>query len=525
MKRKKLWSCIILSIFLLLAIGCVLDSSGFFSSYLSKYEESKLKEELKSINTVKTENTKPASSPSALQKPDTNTGASANPSTSKSDKFAEDKDVSEINLLSSQSIVSVIQSDKKNAQDLTYEDIRIMVRDAVSLAGGFKDIIKDGQVVVLKPNLVQIHSDITGKRFVREVNGITTDWRVAKAVAELVREYNPTGKVYIMEGSAGDRTREAYEYLNYTHEMISGIDGFIALEESSGAWQEFASPYLVRVDLPSGLLHKSYYLNKLYKEADILISIPCLKNNSGTVVTGGIKNVSIGATPANIYGLSPKSLSRTAMVSHSFSKSDLHRWIHDYYLCKPVDFVIMDGLQGFQNGPAPYKRDSEVNDIMNMRLIIAGKDAVAVDTVEALVTGWDPLSAKYLRYLNASSMGNIDTKKITVLGKYVDVVRKFFKTKYKNSGGSAIKDTTPPDMEIKKFSVLDNKLCLEIFTGRESIKSEVYIDDKLEAIITDYGQASLNKDISMLDNGSHMLRIITYDRYLNHNEKNTSFIK
>lgn len=92
------------------------------------------------------------------------------------------------------------------------------------------------------------------------------------------------------------------------------------------------------------------------------------------------------------------------MVNHD--SSDLHKGIHDFYPCRPVDFVIMDGLQGIQNGPTPCYEVSGTSDIkqdqMNIRLILAGRDAVAVDTIEALLMNWDPLSVGHLCYLNQS---------------------------------------------------------------------------------------------------------------------------
>ncbi|NLG83186.1 MAG: DUF362 domain-containing protein [Firmicutes bacterium] len=35
-----------------------------------------------------------------------------------------------------------------------------------------------------------------------------------------------------------------------------------------------------------------------FKEADVVIGLPCLKNHWHAAVTGGIKNLRIGATPA-----------------------------------------------------------------------------------------------------------------------------------------------------------------------------------------------------------------------------------
>ncbi|MCQ4833476.1 DUF362 domain-containing protein, partial [Hungatella sp. SL.1.14] len=97
------------------------------------------------------------------------------------------------------------KSQKAKAADLTESEIEAMVRTAAS---DLKDIVKNGQTVVLKPNLVQMIVDSTGELLDQEVNGVTADWRVTKAVLKMVRELNPDGKVYIMEGSATGPTRE-----------------------------------------------------------------------------------------------------------------------------------------------------------------------------------------------------------------------------------------------------------------------------------------------------------------------------
>ncbi|MCX7921737.1 MAG: DUF362 domain-containing protein [Clostridia bacterium] len=500
MKKTNIKTLLSVCIMILFAIVFACSQLGLFDPMLRSYEEEKVQAELNKINVSK----------------DSVSGASAVPdgnSTPVPDKAAP------LSTLSGQSIVSVVQSSKALATDIQPDEISSMVRKAVELGGGFEGLIKDGQTVVIKPNLVQKHSDITGKLFDKELNGITTDWRVTKAVVELVREYNPNGKVYVMEGSAGDGTKATMEHLNYTPEYIPGVDEFIAIEEDSGGWQEFSSPNLVKVSLPTGLLHKQYYLNKKYYEADVLISVPCLKNNSGTVITGGIKNVSIGATPANIYGPAPGNLSRTAMVSHSTSKGDLDRWIHDYYMCKPVDFVIIDGLEGFQNGPVPYRKDSEKVDKMNMRLIMAGKDAVAVDTVAALITGWDPLSAAHLRYLNKSGVGNIDTAKITVLGNTVFSVRKDFATKISNPAWAKVNYKLLPTFSSKNYAVRNNRLNLSLLVSGGANKVEVYINDSVLPYTFTSGYSDISINIDHFTKGVYKVKICVYDRYLYYTEQ------
>jgi uncharacterized protein (DUF362 family) len=63
---------------------------------------------------------------------------------------------------------------------------------------------------------------------------------------------------------------------------------------------------------------------------------------------------------------------------------------------------------------------------MNMRLILAGRNAVAVDTIEALVMKCDPKLVPHLTKLEADGLGTTDTAKITVVGKQVSEVAKPF---------------------------------------------------------------------------------------------------
>lgn len=341
------------------------------------------------------------------------------------------------------STVTIAKSQKTRAADITEEEIEAMVRMAAS---DLKTVVKNGQTVVLKPNLVQMIVDSTGELLDQEVNGITVDWRVTKAVLKMVRELNPDGKVYIMEGSATGPTREVMKYFHYTPDYMVGVDGFLCLEEDCGAWQDFDAPEVVKVELPDGLLHKTYYFNRILYEADVVISIPTLKTSSGVVVTGGIKNVSIGTPPGNLYGVAPDNPSKTAMVSHKITDGELDRWIYDYYMARPVNYVIVDGLQGFQSGPVPMSHERKETDKMNMGVIMGGTDAVAVDTICSLVTGWDPESIGYLNLLRENTEAG-ELESIRVKGAYVDELRKKFTIRKPELGGIQLEAGNGPSLE------------------------------------------------------------------------------
>lgn len=317
--------------------------------------------------------------------------------------------------------VALIQSPRSNAGEITDQEVDKLVEEAIAAAGGVA-FIRDGQTVVLKPNLV--NTITTGNKPLEPtVNGITTDWRVTRAVARLVRSRNPAGKILVMEGST-ESTAEAFTKLGYTPENFgTTVDEFIALEGSSCTNR--STDGLVQRQSSSG---RVFWFNERFLKADAVISIAVLKTHSHAGVTGAVKNLAIGMTPAPVYGQSTCRRSQSPEhVDHS--RAGLAQFIADYYGIRKADLAIIDGLQGIQNGPNPrwIAGGNYESDKMNMRLIIAGQDAVAVDAVEALVMGCNPMKVEHLTKLEASRVGVADPREIVIQGKPIDAVKKEFK--------------------------------------------------------------------------------------------------
>jgi uncharacterized protein (DUF362 family) len=369
-------------------------------------------------------------------------------------------------------VVAMLQSEKAQAADLTQDDVAALVASAVAQAGGL-DFIKDGQTVVLKPNLVTPFTD-SMKRSAADplVNGIATDWRVVKATADLVRARNPHGKILVMEGSTVPAAT-AFAMLGYTTANFgTSVDEFIGFEGNSCS--DRSTDALEQRTAKNGTV---LWVNKRYVNADVVISLPTMKTHSTAGITGAVKNLGIGTTPVGQYSAPPVDAGVSSVVARDGGAYDgsgtngvafdgggydgsggggydgggydggapvftpvpdctrgqtpayidhtsaetLGQFIHDNYSIRPADFVVMDALQGLQHGPLPAwdssGRYTYASSKMNMRLILAGKNAVAVDTIEALVMKCDPTKVPHLTKLAASGLGTTDVGRITVVGK------------------------------------------------------------------------------------------------------------
>jgi len=425
--------------------------------------------------------------------------------------------------IDSNSLVGIAQSSKAHAADLTFDDIKALIIEAVGLAGGLEGLIKDGDTVVLKPNLVNNH-DFTlpgwrGRPLEVEMNGVTTDWRVTRAVAQIVRELNPSGKIYVMEGSAAD-TMYVMETLNYTKQHIPEVDEFFALETDSGAWQDKDSDGLVKVIYEDSLLHKEYYLNKKFYEADFVINIPTLKNHWDAVVTGSVKNIAIGATPGNIYGNSDNNPGRNNMVDHG--TPNFHKWMADFYTCRPADFTIMEALHGVENGPTPCYDLAGVSNLedaqKNMRVMLASKDGLAIDIVQTNIMNWDIDSVVYLQHLiEAGRVGNGNTKNITVLGKKVDDIRTDFAGVIPQAGGRKFtqEHRTLPTLAVESASFEGQNLILKLNISENTDKLDIYIDGEYAGSVSG-NMTDITFNAMRFGNGTRNITVYAYTKYMYH---------
>jgi len=419
--------------------------------------------------------------------------------------------------------VAIIRSSEQKAADIDFLEIETMVRDAVELAGGLESIISNGDLVILKPNLVSLPPTAT-EDYV-EVSGLATDWRVTKAVAKLVRERNPEGQIYIVESSAATSTREIFDFYQYTLENIPEVDEIIPLEDSCGNFEDYNDNHLEQVLLDEAIrlypdemkpnLSPEYFINKIYNRADVVISIPVLKNHKQATITGGVKNVAIGMTPPNIYGNTDSFFGKWTKIDHS--EENLHKWIHDFYLLKPADFVVVDGLQGFDHGPTGLAGLSMEEMQHNMRLIMASAKPLSSDAICGIIMGLDPTYVNYMIYLDNASynVGTIDTRFIRTKGARIPDIRETFYHDSEITNAALYTDFEPPVFNITSSSVTGNTITINTTSDADLSKLEVQVNTELldQIYITDFNtiEIQIPDDVESIDS----IRIFAYDRFYN----------
>lgn len=236
------------------------------------------------------------------------------------------------------SIVSIVRCSR-------YEETEVLraVRQSVDLLGGIRSFVKEGDRVLLKPNLLY------GKR---PEKAVTTHPSVVKAVIGLVREAG--GLPFI-----GDSP---------------GIGSAIGVAEKAGIRKvadEMGCP-IIEFNRPvlslerKGWIFKQIEVDQAVFEADVLINLPKWKTHGQMFLTLGIKN---------LFGCIPGA--RKAMW-HLKAGEDPYRFAQilvDLYRIIRPRLTILDGIVGME-GSGPNSGDP-----VPLGLLLASPDPLGLDQV------------------------------------------------------------------------------------------------------------------------------------------------
>lgn len=277
--------------------------------------------------------------------------------------------------MSNQSIVSIVRVNN---------DIEIAVRKAIDLIGGMSSIISRGQVVLIKPNFIREEPSYMGT---------TTNISVIKATIKLVKE---VGAIPIVGEASGNQYDTEYIYENLgIREELEGVK-ILDLDRDE----------IVSVKIKGAKALKEVGVAKSVLEADFIIGLPLLKTHMTTMVTIGMKNM---------MGVLPQ---REKWKMHM---SGLHQALVDLNRIAKPGLVIVDGITGMEGlGPT-------IGSPVQMNLILAGKDVVAVDTVGAAVMGFSLEEVKHLTLAGNDGLGVNRLDEIEIRGENIESVTRPFK--------------------------------------------------------------------------------------------------
>jgi uncharacterized protein (DUF362 family) len=393
-------------------------------------------------------------------------------------------------------------------------DVEAAVRQAVAKAGGLDNVVKPGDTVVIKPNMVMDSS---------ADSGMVTDPAVVRAVVRLAREAG-AAQVIVAEGTAqygqGDANRDractlsAFRNAGYDADgnMIDDVTGAPLVDLNDSGGTDGHDPAKVRqVTVPMGLIRQEYWLPTVVLDADVLISVPVFKNHYLAGVTLGMKN-QIGLLPNDLYH-GPGNVYGKHSLSHGPVELDRH--IVDLNLARRPDFVVVDGQRGMIDGPV----GSQVIQ-PPLGLILAGRDVVALDTVGSLVMGYDPRAIPYLQLGAQSGVGTTDIGHIQVIGVPVAQARRDFPAPYADSPALRA-DARPPSVTLNTPAgqPWSGAITVGVEAGDDDAvaRVELYLDDKQvgQALAGPY---QFKLDTGPYPPGAHTLRALVYDRSLNQAE-------
>ena len=276
---------------------------------------------------------------------------------------------------------SRVQVSIVRAANYDADEIRESVKKGIELIGGLEEIMKPGDRVFIKINHLPPASP--------PERGIITHPIFAEGVIGLLKEVGADITVGDdIESGPGDRFS-----ISGFRQMCQRVGvrlvnlregGFVATEGK-------------------GRLLDPVYVSRIALEADVIINLPKLKTHSLTVFTGSIKNM---------YGTIPASL-RHRYHRDFINVDDFNLMLTDVFAAVRPHLTIMDGIIAMEGeGPAN-------GNLRQTNVILASRDAVALDTVATSIIKLNPADIGTIYYCNERGLGLGNLEAIEVTGEKI----------------------------------------------------------------------------------------------------------
>jgi len=273
----------------------------------------------------------------------------------------------------------------RTSRDPNYEQILASVEKAVDLLGGMRQIIKPGQKVLINPSWVNTLTK-------REQATITLP-EVTRAVADMVKDAG--ARPIIAESSA----------VGIDTERVIAESGYKQIREMGYEVVDLKKTEFTVFPVKNGKIFQEIQTYELVKEADVIIPVAKLKTHDQAELTLSIKK---------LKGL------LTDKYKREFHQQGVFDGCVDWFSALRPQLAVVDAIY-CQEGLGPvFGRPVE------MDLIVAGHDLVAVDAVCGYITGFEPEEVPITAEAVRRGLGVADRKDIEVVGEPIESVSRRF---------------------------------------------------------------------------------------------------
>jgi uncharacterized protein (DUF362 family)/NAD-dependent dihydropyrimidine dehydrogenase PreA subunit len=249
------------------------------------------------------------------------------------------------------------------------------VSDAVQLAGGL-DV---SGTVLIKPNLSCAKTS---------GSGLVTNVDVVAALVKMVAEKGARPLV-------GD-----LPILGWDPKTVYDASGIRAIEKAGGELIDWSADH-IEISLPGAKTLKRVPIARPALEVDAIINVPVLKHHFLTHLSGSMKN---------LFGLvQPEFRPKVHVLGLDEPLVDFYEFL------KPrIVLNVMDATSIAQSvRPAgPYYGPSEAKSAYQANMVLASKDAVALDAVAARVIGIEPDDVEMVRIAGSRRMGDVNPRTV-----------------------------------------------------------------------------------------------------------------
>ena len=254
--------------------------------------------------------------------------------------------------------------------ELNPEIIGENTKRAIDLAGGFTNLIENGDKVLIKPN------------FVAPLPSATTDLNMIRCVVKEIRKYG--GEPIIGESSGFEFDTE------YVFEII-GIKELA--KELKVKLVNFDKEKFVKIRMQKAPM-KEILIPEMLLDIKKIINMPKLKMHKQMGVSLGMKN---------LMGILHRESRR---IIHILGLEKSIVALNEYF--NPI-FTVVDGLIVPKEGAVYGKFDK-------LGLILMGKDPLTVDNICCRILGVNPEKISYITLANRAQIFNLS--RVEIIGDY-----------------------------------------------------------------------------------------------------------